>query len=422
MTYLIPRHLPGTLLSLLLIALPAGLLSAAQDVAGTEEHLATLFSQATNAQQQGDYRSAAKRYEEIVKLRPEVAEAWANLGLMYQFLQEYPQADHNFRVALSKNPRLFVPNLFLGLNQTRARQPAIALRYLELAESLNPQDEQAAMGLARTYQALRDDFNASKWFSRAAQINASDPDAWYGLGVAYLSLQDHAVVQLARLGPAQPYARSLVAGAFVVQGRIKDAINIYNKLLESPNQPPCLRAALGFAYVQQDPDLAGQTFQEELGRNSGCLPARLGLARLAVAKGDFGETLNAVDIAWNADQHFVRANAQLIWKGVDPDQLSKAAAWLRNASSEDNLAQFLAQSIDSGAVETDASSESKQAAANKNAGSESAGSQSPENLWSGGHYTACEAKLQRERTPAPPWHGRCFWRSALSMPETIRQA
>src|ERR1019366_3522035 len=95
MTYLIPRHLPGTLLSLLLIALPAGLLSAAQDVAGTEEHLATLFSQATNAQQQGDYRSAAKRYEEIVKLRPEVAEAWANLGLMYQFLQEDPQADHN---------------------------------------------------------------------------------------------------------------------------------------------------------------------------------------------------------------------------------------------------------------------------------------------------------------------------------------
>jgi tetratricopeptide (TPR) repeat protein len=400
MMHLIPRHLPCALLTFFLMVLPAAWLSAAQDGPGTEEHLAGVFSQAQAAQQQGDYRTAAKCYEEIVKLRPEVAEAWANLGLMHQFLQEYPQADHNFQVALSKNPRLYVPNLFLGLNQIRARQPAIALRYLKLAENLNPQDEQAALGLARAYQALRDDFSASQWFSRAALLNASDPDAWYGLGVAYLGLQDNAVVQLARLGPAQPYARSLVADAFVTQGRIKDAINIYNKLLESPNQPPCLRAALGFAYVQQDSDLARQMFQEELGKNSGCLPTRLGLARLAVANGDFAETLNAARAAWDADQNFVRANTQLIWKGVAPDQLGKASAWLRNTSPQDNLAQFLAQSIDSGGVMADAAVESKQAADRDHSGTEGAGSQSPESLWAGGRYTGCEAKLRRERAPA----------------------
>ena len=62
-----------------------------QGSSATEEHLAELFAQAQAAQQQADYRTAAKCYEEIVKLRPDVPEAWANLGLMHQFLEEYPE-------------------------------------------------------------------------------------------------------------------------------------------------------------------------------------------------------------------------------------------------------------------------------------------------------------------------------------------
>jgi tetratricopeptide (TPR) repeat protein len=398
-----PRHhLTRMFLVLVWTVLAGALPSTGQDASGTEEHLAEVFSQAQAAQQQGDYRTAADYYEEIVKLRPDVAEAWANLGLMHQFLEEYPQADHNFQVALRKNPRLSVPNLFLGLNRLRARQPAIALRYLKVAESLTPKDEQAAMGLARAYQASHDDTGASRWFSRATEINPGDPDAWYGLGIAYLSLQDAAVVQLVKLGRNGPYARSLVADAFVVQGRIMDALNIYNKLLASPTQPPCLLAALGFAYAQQDSDLARKTFEDALKKNPGCLATRLGLARLAVTKGDFAEALNEVHTAWDADHNFVRANLQRIWKGADPDQLNKAAAWLRqNASSQDTFAQFLAQSIESGGVSGDVSSESNQKTNPASVASQNTGPQSPESLWTSGHYTACEAKLQRERAPAP---------------------
>jgi tetratricopeptide (TPR) repeat protein len=311
---------------------------------------------------------------------------------MHQFLEEYSEADHNFQVALSKNPRLYVPNLFLGLNQLRARQPAIALRYLKVAEGLNPKDEQAAMGLARAYQTSHDDVGASKWYSRAAEINPGDPDAWYGLGAAYLSLQNAAVVQLVKLGQNGPYARSLVADAFVVQGRAKDAINIYNKVLASPTQPPCLLSALGFAYAQQDSDLAQKTFQDELKKNPGCLITRLGLARLALGKGDFPYMLSEARAAWNADHHFVVANVQLIWKGGEPDQLNKAAGWLRqDALSQDSLAQFLAQSIESGAG---GSPETREQASR--AGTEALG---PESLWAGGHYTACEAKLHAESAP-----------------------
>jgi tetratricopeptide (TPR) repeat protein len=356
----------------------AGLVSSyGQENSATEEHLAEMFSQAQAAQQKIDYRTAAKCYEEIVKLRPDVAEAWANLGLMYQFLEEYPKADHNFQVALGKNPRLYVPNLFLGLNRLRARQPAIALRYLRVAESLNPKDEQAAMGLARAYQTSDNDTAASKWFSRATEINPGDPDAWYGLGVAYLSLQDAAVVQLVKLGQNGPYARALVADAFVVQGRVRDAINIYNKLLASPVQPPCLLVSLGFAYAQQGSDLARKTFEDELRKNPGCLTVRLGLARLALAKGDLPGALNEVYEAWNADHDFVRANLQRVWQGADSDQL--AAAW-QKASSQDNVARTWA----------DGSKEQTKTEVD---------SEDPERMWTRGHYTACEATLHREKIP-----------------------
>jgi tetratricopeptide (TPR) repeat protein len=370
--------------------------SSGQEDSATEAHLADVFSRAQAAQQQKDYRTAALCYEEIVKLRPDVAEAWANLGLMHQFMDEYPQADHNFQIALNKNPRLFVPNLFLGLNQLRAKQPALALRYLKTAESLNPNDEQAAMGLAHAYQALKDNTAASKWFAHATGINAADPEAWYGLGIAYLSLQDAAVVQLARLGQTGPYARALVADSFVLQGRAGDAINIYNQLLPLPSQPPCLETALGFAYLQQDSERALETFHASLEKHPECLNARLGLARLALQKGNFAEILNQAHSAWNSDQNFVRANAELIWKDADPNQITKAAAWLsQNASAQDAMAHFLVES--SGAAPSDSLAASG-AQGQQDHESPASQAETPEGFWAQGHYTACAAKLQREKT------------------------
>ena len=183
----------GTVVFLLLFWISFAVASAlGQDGSSTDEHLADVFSQASTAQRQGDYRTAAKCYEEIVKLRPDVAEAWANLGLMHQFLDEYPQANRNFQIALGKNPKLYVPNLFLGLNQLRDRQPAAALRYLAKSRG-RPQSQRQnrrRWDWRRLIRRRKTTADASQWFGRATEISPGDPDAWYGLGVAYLGIQD----------------------------------------------------------------------------------------------------------------------------------------------------------------------------------------------------------------------------------------
>ena len=122
---------------------------------------------------------------------------------------------------------------------------------------------------------------------------------------------------------------------------------------------------------------------------------------LAVATEDFAGFLKELQVAWAADRPFVRANVQRVWKGADPDQLSKAGAYLRqNLPPQDALAGFLLQSIEAaGGAAHPAGAELKDDPASL--GSKSA-AQSAESLLEQGHYTACEDKLRSEKTAASP--------------------
>ena len=375
-------------------------LSFSQKAVDTEQKLEDLSSQAQLAQQRGDYASAAQAYKALAELRPDVPEIWANLGLMHQFLGNYSQADRDFQTALQKNPRLYMPHLFLGLNRLRVHQVRAALTYLKDATSLNNQDEQAALGLARAYSEIRDDIGASQWFEHALQINPQDSDAWYGLGISYLNLQDAAVVELKKLDQNNVYARALVADAFLEQGRSKDAIPIY-KELETQNRPPCLNSQLGLAYAQSGAvEIAGETLQRETAKHPGCLSARIGLAQIALTHDDIAEMLRQLHWVEDREPHFLRTNVDRLWKGLNAETLKNAAEKLQSQPwAHDPMSTVVLQSADLGVAarlalqDTDSNTTSP-----ANRGSPTA---SPRELWEQGSYDACAAKLRETKAQTP---------------------
>jgi tetratricopeptide (TPR) repeat protein len=375
----------------------------------SEARLAKLYSEAQAAQERGDYRTAAARYEEIVKLRPKVAEAWANVGLMHQFLGEYELANKSFDVALRKNPRLYVPNLFLGLNLLRQQRPKEAVPYLERAERLNPHDRQAVLGLARAYEAAGDLAKANSAFFRASEIDPRDPEAWYGLGVTCLNLQNSAVEQLGQQNIGSPYARALVAEAFLEQERPNDAIHIYRKLLGARDAPPCLASGLGFAFLQQgNLSSAEDLFREEGGRHPDCLEARIGQACIAIARDDPKEAYQILRVVWEADQNFLGSNLTYLWNRLTSEQLQSFQFFLKptgSGSSRDPLAATLVKSISIWRANPTAELKvsdlllGNQAGGPPHHGSARGHSQtSPLQLASQGHYTECQARLESQKT------------------------
>ncbi|MBZ5513330.1 MAG: tetratricopeptide repeat protein [Acidobacteriia bacterium] len=345
-------RLAGLLLPLVLTAVFSRATGRVPPSSTSEAKLQDLFVQAREAQRRGDFQRSAGIYEEILRLRPGLAEAQANLGLMRHLLGEYEQAIQGFEAALRVNPQLFVPNLFLGLDLLRLQRPQRALRYLQRAQRLNPRDAQAALALGQAYVALQESEQANDWYRLASEITPTSSEAWYGLGLTYLALERSAAERLRKVGPNSPYADTLLAESLEGQDRTLDAIRLYEKVLASNPTLECGHAALGFAYIRQAALAAAETeFRTEIDNNSGCMLARLGLAHVAVERGKTGEALDQLRESWKADRNFVQANLACFLAGLQPERVHELGAQAQQfATGEGNeesaLGKFLTSALE----------------------------------------------------------------------------
>ena len=391
----------ATLLSLLISGLLLAPIKSAQSPSDIEATLETLSRQAQENQTRGDYPSAAAGYEQMLKLRPDLAEVRANLGLMQHLMGSYGEAVQTFEVALQQRPELFVPNLFLGLDLLRLQQARRALPYLERAQRLNPRDEQATLGLAQASVALRDFRKANEWYRRLASINPKNGEAWYGLGITYLRLQQSAIERLGKLDLDSVYFRTLLAESIVEQGRVDEAVKLYRELLKAHPSQPCLHSALGLAEIRKgDLQAAAEEFQKDLQASPVCAEARLGLARVAIEQNRISDAWKELDDAWRADPEFVEANAPTLWLGWSPEKVDHLEARVKRAEPEHPAVAVLTAAIGRWRKEpvevfernAEASSDSRSSKpAHQEEGLAKNGSA---RLYSEGLYTQCAQALQ----------------------------
>lgn len=253
---------PHCTLLLVLLAIPLFGLGQQDEAA----KYASVVSAAQDAMSRHDFKTAAEGYQHAVKMHPESAEMWANLGLMEHEAGEYGAAIKSFQQAIRLKPGLYVPNLFTGVDSLQTGNTSQAIQFLVKAEQMNKTDPEAPLELGRAYSATGNFPAAARTFARATELDPKQSDAWLGEGMAYLDQVEEDARKLSTDGPHTSYAQALYAESMARQSRYKEAADGFRKAIAVQPQPPCLHAEFGFMYGKQQ---KWQDAQSEFKQESG---------------------------------------------------------------------------------------------------------------------------------------------------------
>jgi len=166
---------------------------AAACFAQTPEQLSKAGAAALERKQ---YSEAERIYQQLVVMLPEVPEIQSNLGLARYFQHNFPGAETAFRSALRSNPKLFVPNFFLGRMYFMASRHKEALLLLQRALETRQNERLVRQMLAAVYAGLGRAADAHGQYAWMLKANATDIDALYGLGRTHMHLGRQAFERL----------------------------------------------------------------------------------------------------------------------------------------------------------------------------------------------------------------------------------
>lgn len=312
--------------------------------------LESLLASAQQAQARGDFESAADFYRKAVAVRPEVAELWANLGLMYYQTGKDEEAIGAFRRAIRLKPDLFVPHLFLGLDYSRIKRFQVAIPYLKQATLLHPTDPQAQTALGQAYAASGRTRLAIDAYRRTVQLVPEKADGWYHLGVAYLEqVEADARILLARHKDSV-YVHALAADNFAEQQAFTRAADAYRTTLASQSFPPGTHAAYGFVLLcLHDLPGAERELNAELASDPRSLMAKLGFARLQIEQGEGKKGVNQIVEIWKSDASFLQANASVFSRGLSAPKIAELQGILQEGRTAGEVPEEVVAMLQSNA-------------------------------------------------------------------------
>lgn len=167
--------------------------------------MSSLHQEAYEAQRKGDFQTALQKYQQLVQLRPELAELQANLGLIHFHLGQRKEAETAFRKALSLKPELPGVDLYLGTIAFEQRRYREATTHLKKAEKAEPTHPQVLLLLGYLYFAESKHGIAARYFERLSE-SENRPDLHYYLSRCYSRLAANFHSRLQAEFPSSFYA------------------------------------------------------------------------------------------------------------------------------------------------------------------------------------------------------------------------
>jgi tetratricopeptide (TPR) repeat protein len=367
--------------------------------ADNNEKLQSLLAAAQQAAARKDFSAAADCYREAVGISPDTAELWADLGLMYHQAGNSAEAIKSFTEAARLNSRLFVPQLFLGIEYLGVNRTQSAIPYLEAAEKLNPTDPQAPLALGRALAISGQGDRSSDAYWRAVTLAPGNGRAWLGLGTAYLQQVESDARTMTGDYKDSGYVKLRAGESFAEQGKLVQAAAAYKAAASASAPPPCAHAGYGIVLLRQEVIREAQAELElELNSNSDCALTHLGLAALQLAQGKTEGALRGFITIWKADPNFLRESLPLLRNGISTEQSESLLRLAKGYKATEDIPSEFEDLIQQGLQ----SDESVPTAFTGGLGNDSdsapatiaQASQDPETLYRSGQYRKCSESMR----------------------------
>ena len=171
-----------------------------------------LNADAKAAAQSGDTQLAEQKYLAVIKLHPQLAAAYNNLGHFYYEHGALDQAVHPLERASELDPGIEAPRALLGFVYYQKGNYKAAGKTLSVAVKLNPADRVAKLFFARSLVQQGDLKGAIVALQQLQTDDPNNPEVLYTLGTVYSGLARATLGRIQEVAP-DSYLIELLLGS-----------------------------------------------------------------------------------------------------------------------------------------------------------------------------------------------------------------
>jgi tetratricopeptide (TPR) repeat protein len=227
-----------TLLSLFLLAAVAT--SGQEDLPPSLE---TRLAVGVEALKSGDLVTADKVFSEAVQQGVRHPLVFHNLGVIAQERGDHKQAVVRFCQSLQLQTDYGPSRLLLGVSLMALGKNAEAVRELERAVRLMPNETLAHLQLAKAYETSDNWIAAVPELQRVVELAPQQPEYSYQLGRAWAKLSGWSYQQIRRLNPDSARLQQALGQEYAIQEKYDAALAAYQRAARSDPKLPEIHLA-----------------------------------------------------------------------------------------------------------------------------------------------------------------------------------
>ncbi len=209
------------------------------------------FAAGVQAVKAGKLDEAEKTFLQVLRQGGKAPFVHHNLGIVYQQQNAHERAIMQFRAAIRLQPAFGEARLLMGYSLLSLGKNAEAVRELERAVKLLPQQPQARQQLANAYERVNHWFGVVEQYRALREMEPKNGEYAYQLGKAYNRLADWSYQQIIRVQPGSARLYQTLGQNYLQQGKPELAILEYQRALQADPKLPELHLALALIYLEQ---------------------------------------------------------------------------------------------------------------------------------------------------------------------------